>query len=50
MSKNKDKREYELDQENLEEVMKKYAVAGAAFWRAGLEKDGIWDIILKYVQ
>ncbi len=32
------------------EVMKKYAVAGAAFWRAGLEKDGIWDIILKYVQ
>ena len=32
------------------EVMKKYDVAGASFWKAGLEKDGIWDIILRYVQ
>ncbi len=32
------------------EVMKKYSVAGVSFWRAGFEKDGIWDIILKYVQ
>ena len=32
------------------EVMKKYGIAGVSFWRAGFEKDGIWDIILKYVQ
>ena len=32
------------------DIMKNYNVAGVSFWRAGFEKDGIWDIILKYVQ
>ncbi len=30
-------------------LMKQYELAGAASWKLGFERPGIWDIILKYV-
>lgn len=29
--------------------MKEYSLAGAAFWKSGLECDEAWDIIIKYI-
>lgn len=40
------------DTESLEEKMKliqNYGLAGVAAWRLGLEQDGVWDIIQKYL-
>ncbi len=30
-------------------IMKKYDLAGAAFWRIGLEKAGVWDAVQSYL-
>jgi spore germination protein YaaH len=40
------------DTTSLEErlkMMKSYNLAGAAFWKSGLETDEVWDIIIKYI-
>ena len=40
------------DTTSLEErlkMMKSYNLAGAAFWKSGLEVDEVWDIIIKYI-
>lgn len=31
------------------QLMKEYDLAGTSAWRLGFEKEGIWDLILKYV-
>lgn len=31
------------------ELVKKYKLAGASFWKLGFEKNSIWDTIIKYV-
>lgn len=31
------------------ELMQNYSLAGAAFWRSGLENTQAWDIIIKYI-
>lgn len=31
------------------QLMKKYSLGGAAFWKSGLESDEVWDIIIKYM-
>lgn len=31
------------------QLMKKYNLGGAAFWKYGLETDKVWDIIIKYM-
>ncbi len=31
------------------QLMKKYELAGAAFWKSGFENDAAWDVIIKYV-
>lgn len=52
---NKDGTVYKLwleDTTSLElrlKQMQKYSLAGAAFWKSGLESDTVWDIIIKYV-
>lgn len=40
------------EEESIEEklkVMKEYELAGVSAWKLGLEKDNIWDVIIKYV-
>jgi len=40
------------DEKSIEEKMKlieRYELAGAAFWRLGLERSGIWEIINKHL-
>ena len=40
------------DETSLEmklKLIKKYQLAGVSAWRLGWESDGIWDLILKYV-
>lgn len=40
------------DEKSIEEklkVMKEHGLAGVSAWKLGLEKSGIWDTILKYV-
>ena len=31
-------------------VMIASAIAGVSFWKFGYERDGIWDLIIKYIQ
>ena len=31
------------------QLMKSYNLAGAAFWKSGLEVDKVWDLIIKYI-
>ena len=31
------------------QMMKSYNLAGAAFWKSGLEAEKVWDIIIKYI-
>ena len=31
------------------QVMKENGLAGASFWKLGLENPGVWDTIIKYV-
>ena len=31
------------------QLMKSYDLAGAAFWKSGLEVDKVWDLIIKYI-
>ena len=43
---------WQEDERSIEEklkVMKELGLAGVGCWKLGLETDGIWDIILKYV-
>jgi spore germination protein YaaH len=43
---------WQEDEKSIEEKMKviyNAGVAGVAEWKLGLEKDGIWDIILRYL-
>lgn len=40
------------DEKSIEEklkVMKEHGLAGVSAWKLGLEKNGVWDTILKYV-
>ena len=40
------------DENSLAERLKlldKYELAGAAFWRSGLENKEAWDLIIKYI-
>jgi spore germination protein YaaH len=40
------------DEASMEErlkVMKENSLAGAAFWKIGLEKNTIWDLVIKYI-
>lgn len=40
------------DEKSMElrlQLMKEKKVAGAAFWKLGLEKSSIWDVIIKYI-
>jgi spore germination protein YaaH len=32
------------------QVMKKYELAGAAFWKAGMETADVWDTISSYME
>jgi len=41
--------EDEASMEEKAKLIKTYNLAGIASWKLGLEKDSIWDIILKYV-
>ena len=41
------------DESSLEaklKVMKEYDLAGAAEWKIGFEKDGIWELIAQYIK
>ncbi len=41
--------ENEISLEEKLKVMKKYRLAGAAYWKLGLERPTAWDTIVKYV-
>ncbi len=41
--------ENEISLEEKLKVMKKYGLAGAAYWKLGLERPTAWDTIVKYV-
>ena len=41
--------ENEASMEPRLSLMKDRGLAGASFWKLGLEKSSIWDIIIKYI-
>ena len=42
--------EEEKSVEEKMKLVKRYDIAGAAFWRLGIERDDVWDIISQYLK